>query len=486
MIAGLSPRPASTFLSTQLSAKFRSPPGNQRGHWIPRALSSTRSYGRVQRTPRSRTTASQYHSGSTMLRRWSSSSEPIWWARMKRPMRERSTYSFVGRQTISRLPASVMGSLPTGGVYPEAGRRPTRGIDTGCGLRHELHQRTRDGDQAAADRIGREAETFERVGAEERRRLGRREDEKRDHGADAHADPALADVVLDAPAVREHEGVADMGRDAEPQEQRGRNGRVGRAPVDQRLERPEAAHQHEEEHGRCGYEQRADADGIADHPGGTREGARDSAAVERRHRDEVEQVQQDRGVPERHQEPLLERESGGEHHPRGDGAHDRARHRDPRLDAGVPGPAVHRDEGADERNEHGRARRNALDPQRDRVAALVDEDQQDEADGEQPAPLHGVGADREQHRREGLPPEDAREEAEDLGLAQDEEETGTGGARRGAPAARRAGGLRRPRTLEALIPRAQVLDLPRTVPAGARRGHVAVVSLGGRGMIQAS
>src|SRR2546426_3459228 len=237
MIAGLSPRPASTFLSTQLSAKFRSPPGNQRGHWIPRALSSTRSYGRVQRTPRSRTTASQYYSGSTMLRRWSSSSEPIWWARMKRPMRERSTYSFVGRQTISRLPASVMGSLPTGGVYPEAGRRPTRGIDTGCGLRHELHQQTRDGDQAAADRIGREAETFERVGAEERRRLGRREDEKRDHGAAAHADPALADVVLDAPAVREHEGVANMGRDAEPPEQRRRNGRVGRARVDERLDR---------------------------------------------------------------------------------------------------------------------------------------------------------------------------------------------------------------------------------------------------------
>src|SRR5437899_1822556 len=455
MIAGLSPRPASTFLSTQLSAKFRSPPGNQRGHWIPRALSSTRSYGRVQRTPRSRTTASQYHSGSTMLRRWSSSSEPIWWARMKRPMRERSTYSFVGRQTISRLPASVMGSLPTGGVYPEAGRRPTRGIDTGCGLRHELHQQTRDGDQAAVHRIGREADAFERSRAQRKRR-DETDDERRVGERDQRALAARQSVV------------------------------AGHGVAPATHERPEADHQHEEEHGRSGHEQRGDADGIADHPGGTREGARDSAAVERRHRDEVEQVQQDRGVPERHQEPLLERESGGEHRPRRDGAHDRARHRDPRLDAGVPGPAVHRDEGADERNEHGRARRNALDPQRDRVADLVDEDQQDEADGEQPAPLHGVGADREQHRREGLPLEDAREEAEDLGLAQDEEETGTGGARRGAPAARRARGLLRPRTLEALVHRAQVLDLPRTVPAVARRGHAAVVSLGGRGMIQAS
>src|SRR5213083_1509014 len=68
MIAGLSPRPASRFLSTQLSVKFRSPPGNHRGHSIPRAASSTRVYGFVQRTPRSRTTASQYHSGSSLHR----------------------------------------------------------------------------------------------------------------------------------------------------------------------------------------------------------------------------------------------------------------------------------------------------------------------------------------------------------------------------------------------------------------------------------
>src|SRR5437667_6173441 len=109
---------------------------------------------------------------------------------------------------------------------------PTRSL-----LRRELHQEARDGNEAAADWIGREPETFERVGAEKRRGLGLGEDEKGDYGTVAHADPALADVVLDAPAVREHEGVADVGRDAEPPEQRRRNGGVGRARVHERLDR---------------------------------------------------------------------------------------------------------------------------------------------------------------------------------------------------------------------------------------------------------
>ena len=105
------------FRSTQLSVKFSSPSGNQRGHCAPREESSTRVYGRVNRTPRSRTTASQYHSGSATERRCSSPSESIFCARMKRAMRERSANSRVGLQTISLLPLSVMGSLPTGGVY---------------------------------------------------------------------------------------------------------------------------------------------------------------------------------------------------------------------------------------------------------------------------------------------------------------------------------------------------------------------------------
>jgi hypothetical protein len=122
---------------------------------------------------------------------------------------------------------------------------------------------------------------------------------------------------------------------------------------------------------------------------------------------------------------------------------------------------------------------------RDSVAHLVDEDQQHESGREEPAPLHRVGADGEQHRREGLELDDAGEEAEKLRLAEDEEQAGPGGARR------RLGSVR-PLTLalsryglEALIHRPQVFDL-----AGAARGLVGlghdVGSLIGRGMNQAS
>ena len=61
-----------------------------------------------------------------------------------------------------------------------------------------MNEQARDGNEAAADWIGREPETFERVRAEKRRGLGLGEDKKGDYGTVAHADPALADVVLDA------------------------------------------------------------------------------------------------------------------------------------------------------------------------------------------------------------------------------------------------------------------------------------------------
>src|SRR5882724_11840365 len=112
MIAGCSPRPASRWRSTQLSAKLIRPPSNQRGHWRPREASRTRVYGRVNRRPRSRTTASQYQSGSATLRRCSSASVPIPRDLMKRAIREPSAYSRVGRQTISLVGVSVMNNLP--------------------------------------------------------------------------------------------------------------------------------------------------------------------------------------------------------------------------------------------------------------------------------------------------------------------------------------------------------------------------------------
>src|SRR5215475_12984297 len=103
MSAGLSPRPASRWRSTQLSVKLSRPPGNQAGQAGPREPSRTLSGGRSQRRPRSRTTAVQYHSMSATDRRCSSASEPSPWARMRRAMRARSATAGVGRQTISSL-----------------------------------------------------------------------------------------------------------------------------------------------------------------------------------------------------------------------------------------------------------------------------------------------------------------------------------------------------------------------------------------------
>src|SRR6267142_603227 len=100
MMAGLAPRPASTWRSTQLSVKFRRPPGNHVGHSMPRASSSTRVYGVVHRTPRSFTTASQYHSRSAIERRCSSSSVAMPCAFMNRAMRDFSRCSLLGRQTM--------------------------------------------------------------------------------------------------------------------------------------------------------------------------------------------------------------------------------------------------------------------------------------------------------------------------------------------------------------------------------------------------
>src|SRR5262249_6061855 len=126
----------STCRSTQLSAKFIRPPSNQRGHASPRDTSRTRVYGRVKRSPRSLTTASQYQSGSATLRRWSSSSEATPSERMNRASRVRSAYSRVGRQTRSLVPDSVSrssreGSVLGGGLLGQRGgqRDDQPGVD---------------------------------------------------------------------------------------------------------------------------------------------------------------------------------------------------------------------------------------------------------------------------------------------------------------------------------------------------------------------
>ena len=77
------------------------PPRNQVVHSTPALVSSTSSYGSTNPMSRSRTTASQNHTMSSIERRTSSSYVPIPWARMKRVTFARSTYAGVGDQTTS-------------------------------------------------------------------------------------------------------------------------------------------------------------------------------------------------------------------------------------------------------------------------------------------------------------------------------------------------------------------------------------------------
>ncbi len=190
-------------------------------------------------------------------------------------------------------------------------------------------------------------------------------------------------------------------------------------------------------------------------------------------------------MAERTQQRELELDPGPERRPGGERAGDRARHGHSRLNGGVTRPALHRDEGADERDEHGRAGRNALEPHRDGVAHLVDEDQQDEAGGEEPAPLDRVGTDREEHGGKRLELQHARQQTQKLGLAEDKEQAGAGDARR------RSAGVRGPsfvlslRLLKSLVYRPEILDLAGAALGLGRLGH-AGGSLIGRGMNQAS
>src|SRR5580765_190498 len=420
MSAAWSPRPLSIWRSTQLSAKFIRPPSNQRGHWTPRETSRTRVYGRLNRRPRSRTTASQYQSGSAMLRRCSSSSDPTPSERMNLARRVRSAYSRAGRQTISSLPVSVIRSSREGSV-------PGREL---------LGQR--GGPFGSPDGQGRdEPEHQGRVRERDQRALAWRQRVVLGSGIP----PALHD-------------------------------------------RPEADDQDEEENRRPAGQERQDPDGVADHPVRAREGGHDAAAVERRYRDQVEEIDQDRAVAERAQQRELELDPGPERRPGGKRAGDRPRHGHPGLHRSVARLALHRDEGADERDEHGRAGRNALEPHRDGVAHLVDEDQQDEAGGEEPAPLDRVGTDREEHGRQRLELQHARQQTQELGLAEDEEQAGAGDPRRRSAGVRGPGFVRGLRLLKSLVHRPEILDLAGAAPGLGRLGH-AGGSLIGRGMNQA-
>src|SRR5438128_1699284 len=237
MSAGCSPRPASTCRSTQLSAKFIRPPSNQRGHWTPRETSRTRVYGRLKRRPRSRTTASQYQSGSATLRRCSSSSELTPRERMKRASRVRSAYSCVGRQTISLVPVSVIRSSREGSVLGGRllGQRGGECQDQrGVGERDQLALPRRervvagDGIPPALD----QREEADHQDDEEQRRL---RDQQRDD-ADGEPDREQPAPLVRVRADREQHGregleLHDTGEEAEELRlaQNEQNGGPGRA-----------------------------------------------------------------------------------------------------------------------------------------------------------------------------------------------------------------------------------------------------------------
>src|SRR5436190_383595 len=247
-------------------------------------------------------------------------------------------------------------------------------------------------------------------------------------------------------------------------------------------ERHEPEDQHDQQQRRPRQHEGDGADRIAGDPVAAREGAGNTAAVERRHRYQIEQVEQHRRVAERHEQRILPHQPGTEHGPRRERARDRARHRDARLHGRVARLSMHRDEGADERNEHRRPGRNAFTPERHRVTHLLHEDQEHEAGGEGPAPLERVGADGQQQRGERLPLQHPREQSQELGLAEDEQQPAAGRAR--SDVASHASLARRGAAVQALVDGAQIVDLARAAFGVVH--HVASASFGGRGITHAS
>ena len=141
-------------------------------------------------------------------------------------------------------------------------------------------------------------------------------------------------------------------------------------------------------------------------------------AVEERDRHEVDQVEHEAGVGERAQEVGVHRDGRGEA-PRGrDPSYDRPRQRDPGVHPGVEAHVAERDVRAEERDEDRQLRIEPEPLRLDVVAELVDEDEQDDADAELPAPDQRIAADREED------PEELEDERAELDHDPDEHDQG--------------------------------------------------------------
>ena len=151
----------------------------------------------------------------------------------------------------------------------------------------------------------------------------------------------------------------------------------------------------------------------ADDPEGRRDRRHRPAAVERRDRDEVEQVQEEADEGQRAEEVVAGGGVERQRHEAADRAEDRPGEPDARLHGGVLRHLLHADVGAHQRDEDRPAGLHALAAKLDRVPHLVDEQQQHEAEPEPPAEDPRVGGQRDEHRaRRG----------EDLRLRQDDQQ----------------------------------------------------------------
>ena len=231
------------------------------------------------------------------------------------------------------------------------------------------------------------------------------------------------------------------------------------APVD-----VEGADEGDDEDDRVGEgERERDDRAEADEPHPRRQRGHRAAAVERGHRQQVEEVQEEAGEGQR-------RATGRCPSPRRS-AGTRRRRSVPRIGparptrasaSALPPSDLAHTTRAQEGDEDRRAGLDALAAQRDDVAHLVDEEQHDEADGELPAPDQRVGGDRDEHRARGR---------EDLELGQQQQDRLELGPDHDQRREQAAAGAPPPRTLRLAEGRRPLRPAGRAPPAAASRAE---------------
>ena len=173
--------------------------------------------------------------------------------------------------------------------------------------------------------------------------------------------------------------------------------RLGRPPVAPAVPELEAADHEDQDQDRVRRHdhQRRERD-QPDEPERGVERRDRATAVERDDRQQVEEVEEEPDVRHRGEEVAFGRDPDDPERERAERADVRAGEREARLAPDVVRDLLQRDQGAEERDEHRRARLQPLAAGLEHVPELVDEEEQDEADREPPAPEQRVGRDRDE------------------------------------------------------------------------------------------